>query len=143
MADQLQAARDEIAEMCGYRFIVDREMGPVGWELHGGAFVGDHPIPASLDFVSLVWPDGWGYEVVRSSSWNTESGDVDNRVGHESHAFRFHSDGDWEIAAITICIDSSEVDCRMRCFAGLIKWLRDNDRPAFDAACEKIRKEIP
>jgi hypothetical protein len=24
----------------------------------------------------------------------------------------------------------------------VLKWLRDNDRPAFDAACAKIRKEI-
>ena len=32
---------------------------------------------------------------------------------------------------------------RMTLLLKVLVWLRDNDRPAFDAACEKIRKGIP
>lgn len=121
MGDQLQAVRDEIAEMCGYRFIVDREMGPVGWELRGGAFFGHHPIPACLNFVSRVWPEGL--------SW-------------------WRSDGRWSggrkyVSLVLRIIDSGdELADRMTLLLKVLKWLRDNERPAFDAACEKIRKEI-
>ena len=37
---------------------------------------------------------------------------------------------------------NDELADRMTLLCDVLKWLRDNDRPAFDAACEKIRKEI-
>ena len=121
MPDQLQAARDDIAEMCGYRFIVDREMGPVGWELRGGALFGHHPIPACLNFVSRVWPDGWSW-------WRSEG--------------RWSSGRKYMSLVIRIIDSGDELTDRMTLLLRSLKWLRDNDRSAFDAACEKIRKEI-
>lgn len=125
MSDQLQAVRDEIAEMCGYRFIVDREMGPVGWELRGGAFFGHHPIPACLNFVSRVWPDGW----VWCRGW-------------PSVVWATCRSNDAILHGVHLQDTDDELTDRMTLLLKVLKWLRDNDRPAFDAACEKIRKEI-
>ena len=55
MPDQLTTARDQIAEMCGLNRI-DGE-----WHWHGFDVRPDdhiHPIPACLNFVSRVWPEG-------------------------------------------------------------------------------------
>ena len=53
MPDQLQAARDQIAEMCGFR-----KHPNLGWCRDTTPISDECPIPASLEFVSRVWPNG-------------------------------------------------------------------------------------
>ena len=127
MTDQLQADRDEIAEMCGWKRWNEEGDGidhddAQGWYRRSKTLVDpDHPIPACLNFVSRVWPEGL--------SW-------------------WRSDGRWSggrkyVSLVLRIIDSGdELADRMTLLLKVLKWLRDNERPAFDAACEKIRKEI-
>ena len=41
----------------------------------------------------------------------------------------------------TVSDSGDELSDRMTLLLKVLVWLRDNDRLAFDAACEKIRKE--
>ena len=121
MPDQLQAARDEIAEMCGWMQQqyatprLDVEGGVYAsrqrWFMCGCIFCGgddDHPIPDSLDFVSRVWPDErYLFPDMRESAT------------HEDRV----------LSAFIDLLD-------------ILKSMRRVNRPAFDAACEKVRKEI-
>ena len=115
MPDQLTTARDEIAEMCGFH-----KHPNLGWCRDTTPISDECPIPACLNFVSRVWPDGW--------KW-------------------WRSDGRWSsgrtyVSLVLRIIDSGdELTDRMTLLLKVLHWLRDNDRPAFDAACEKIRKE--
>ena len=125
MSDQLQAARDQIAEMCGYK--CDRSAGmwftpSIAGVRMVACYLPYNPIPASLDFVSRVWPDRW--------EWWRFDGTWSSSITHESIVLRTIDTND-------------ELANRMSLLRGVLRWLRDNDRPAFDAACEKIRNEIP
>lgn len=108
MPDQLTTARDQIAEMCGFH-----KHPNLGWCRDTKPVSDECPIPASLDFVSRVWPD---------EPYHT---DVSNKIpdfyGIETHEARLEY---WTTS-----------------LRDALQWLRDNDRPAFAAACEKIRKE--
>ena len=118
MTDQLQAARDEIAEMCGWKRVdyIDDPPGIVrtAWCHELSEVLDHHPIPACLNFVSRVWPD---------EPYRTEVSDMmPDFYGISTHDARLEY---WMCKLLDALV-----------------WLRDNDRPVFDAACEKIRKEI-
>ena len=129
MTDQLQAARDEIAEMCGWKRVdyIDDPPGIVrtAWCHELSEVLDHHPIPACLNFVSRVWPDGWDWV----------------RDVNEDGAYRWVSFGTHAGIVSISTMDSDELTDRMTLLLKVLHWLRDNDRPAFGAACEKIRKE--
>ena len=108
MPDQLTTARDQIAEMCGWKY----EGPETNCWVHAASGIetrwGHHPIPDSLDFVSRVWLDErYLFPDMRES------------VNHEDRV----------LSAFIHLLD-------------ILKSMRRVNRPAFDAACEKIRKEI-
>ena len=129
-------ARDRIAEMVvgwkppinrGSRLVQEDNKRPtaVYFEtFQDGPQHGPNPIPASLDFVSAAWPDGVNW-------WKNS----DNR--------------DWmatskrlrECIAFTTDTGSALADFT-ELLARTLEWLRDNDPPAFAAACEKVRKAM-
>ena len=117
MPDQLTTARDQIAEMCGYK--CDRSAGmwftpSIAGVRMVACYLPYNPIHASLDFVSRVWPD---------EPYRTEVSDMmPDFYGISTHDARLEY---WMCKLLDALV-----------------WLRDNDRPVFDAACEKIRKEI-
>ena len=120
MPDQLTTARDQIAEMCGFH-----KHPNLGWCRDTTPISDDCPIPACLNFVSRVWPDGWDWV----------------RDVNEDGAYRWVSFGTHAGIVSISTMDSDELTDRMTLLLKVLHWLRDNDRPAFDAACEKIRKE--
>ena len=131
MTDQLTEARDQIAEMCGWSIAdtpaQDGDPPRKIWK-RGVSLRWDHPIPASLDFVSRVWLDGWVWcKTARGSSREYGAGRL-----------TIAGLGDW---CVFVEGGSSELTDRMTLLLKVLVWLRDNDRPAFDAACKKIRKE--
>ena len=119
MPDQLQAARDEIAEMCGYEY--DGDLWFHDSDTKRDNPIQPHPIPACLNFVSRVWPGGWSW-------WRSEG--------------RWSSGKTYVSLVLRIIDTGDELTDRMTLLLRSLKWLRDHDRPAFDAACKKIRKEI-
>ena len=123
MPDQLTEVRDQIAEMLGWSITdaptLQHNPPAVVWR-KGDKLSWVHPIPDSLDFVSRVWPDGWEW-------WRSEGRWTSGRM-YVSLVLRIIDTGD-------------ELTDRMTLLLKVLHWLRDNDRPAFDAACEKIRKE--
>ena len=120
MPDQLTTARDEIAEMCGFH-----KHPNLGWCRDTTPISDDCPIPACLNFVSRVWPERWDWV----------------RDVNEDGAYRWVSFGTHAGIVSISTMDSDELTDRMTLLLKVLHWLRDNDRPAFDAACEKIRKE--
>ena len=87
----------------------------LGWCRDTTPISDECPIPACLNFVSRVWPD---------EPYHTDVSDMmPEFYGISTHEARLEY---W-----------------MSRLRDAFAWLRDNDRPAFDAACEKIRKEIP
>lgn len=129
MPDQLTTARDQIAEMCGLNRI-DGE-----WHWHGFDVRPDdhiHPIPACLNFVSRVWPD-----VVR---WNKHTY---WKGGGRWGALTMSKEDDIGFEFVCVSVTHDELTDRMTLLHKVLVWLRDNDRPAFDTACEKIRKVSP
>ena len=122
MPDQLTTARDQIAEMCGFH-----KHPNLGWCRDTTPISDDCPIPACLNFVSRVWPERWDWV----------------RDVNEDGAYRWVSFGTHAGIVSISTMDSDELTDRMTLLLKVLHWLRDNDRPAFDAACEKIRKEIP
>ena len=121
MSDQLTTARDQIAEMCGFH-----KHPNLGWCRDTTPISDDCPIPACLNFVSRVWPERWDWV----------------RDVNEDGAYRWVSFGTHAGIVSISTMDSDELTDRMTLLLKVLHWLRDNDRPAFDAACEKIRKEI-
>ena len=121
MSDQLQAARDQIAEMCGWKY----EGPETNCWVHAASGTetrwGHHPIPDSLDFVSRVWPQRFYWQ---RSPFSWSALEINRKT------------------TIRASKTSDELADRMTLLLKVLVWLRDNDRPAFDAACEKIRKEI-
>ena len=109
MTDQLTTARDQIAEMCGWKY----EGPETNCWVHAASGTetrwGHHPVPDSLDFVSRATSGHWQYALFPYGIYGTD------------HNERL-------LVAFTT-------------WAMYLRNLRDNDRPAFDAACEKIRKE--
>ena len=86
----------------------------LGWCRDTTPISDDCPIPACLNFVSRVWPD---------EPYRTEVSDMmPDLYGISTHDARLEY---WMCKLLDALV-----------------WLRDNDRPVFDAACEKIRKEI-
>ena len=120
MPDQLTEARDQIAEMCGFH-----KHPNLGWCRDTTPISDDCPIPACLNFVSRVWPERWDWV----------------RDVNEDGAYRWVSFGTHAGIVSISTMDSDELTDRMTLLLKVLHWLRDNDRPAFDAACEKIRKE--
>jgi len=120
MPDQLTTARDQIAEMCGFH-----KHPNLGWCRDTTPISDDCPIPACLNFVSRVWPERWDWV----------------RDVNEDGAYRWVSFGTHAGIVSISTMDSDELTDRMTLLLKVLHWLRDNDRPAFDAACEKIRKE--
>ena len=87
----------------------------LGWCRDTTPISDECPIPACLNFVSRVWPD---------EPYRTEVSDMmPDFYGISTHDARLEY---WMCKLLDALV-----------------WLRDNDRPVFDAACEKIRKEIP
>ena len=121
MPDQLTTARDQIAEMCGFH-----KHPNLGWCRDTTPISDDCPIPACLNFVSRVWPERWDWV----------------RDVNEDGAYRWVSFGTHAGIVSISTMDSDELTDRMTLLLKVLHWLRDNDRPAFDAACKKIRKEI-
>ena len=120
MPDQLTTARDQIAEMCGFH-----KHPNLGWCRDTTPISDDCPIPACLNFVSRVWPERWDWV----------------RDVNEDGAYRWVSFGTHAGIVSISTMDSDELTDRMTLLLKVLHWLRDNDRPAFGAACEKIRKE--
>ena len=120
MPDQLTEARDQIAEMCGYEYDGDLWFHDSDTERDNP--LQPHPIPASLDFVSRVWPQRFYWQ---RSPFSWSALEINRKT------------------TIRASKTSDELADRMTLLLKVLVWLRDNDRPAFDAACEKIRKEIP
>ena len=120
MPDQLTTARDQIAEMCGFH-----KHPNLGWGRDTTTISDDCPIPACLNFVSRVWPERWDWV----------------RDVNEDGAYRWVSFGTHAGIVSISTMDSDELTDRMTLLLKVLHWLRDNDRPAFGAACEKIRKE--
>ena len=128
MPDQLTEARDQIAEMCGWIKKSSDSDGVVRW-FHPDSYstgpveYGDrsHPIPACLNFVSRVWPQRFYWQ---RSPFSWSALEINRKT------------------TIRASKTSDELADRMTLLLKVLVWLRDNDRPAFDAACEKIRKEI-
>lgn len=115
MSDQLQAVRDDIAEMCGWSITdtptQDGDPPRKIWR-RGRLLRWEHPIPTSLDFVSRVWPDGYG-------------------------------DGPWRFPDLWDAkTHSQRVLTALMHLRERLNWMQEDDRRAFDAACAKIRKEI-
>jgi len=127
MPDQLTEARDQIAEMCGYEYDGDLWFHDSDTERDNP--LQPHPIPASLDFVSRVWPEGW--------DWWKEAHDEYSISRYGCRCLGRSSTPHSEFMLVT----GDERTDRMTLLLKVLAWLRDNDRPAFDAACEKIRKE--
>ena len=109
--------RDKIAEMMGWK----REYQ---WWRHPTIdyVINAHPIPNSLDFISRAWPDGtaWWKDGSEEEFVATARSSV-GIIASEPHT------GD-------------ELADRMALLAKALEWLRDNDRPAFDAAIAKARR---
>ncbi len=115
-------ARDTIAELLGWK----REYQ---WWRHPtiDCVVNAHPIPNTIDFIAAVWPEG-----VR---WF--------KAGHTGHGtVYFARIGKNLSVVIRIADTGNELANRMSLYAQVLEWLRDNDRPAFDAAVEKARRAI-
>ena len=86
----------------------------LGWCRDTTPISDECPIPACLNFVSRVWPD---------EPYRTEVSDM---------MPDFYN----------ISTHDARLEYWMCKLLDALVWLRDNDRPVFDAACEKIRKEI-
>ena len=124
MPDQLTTARDQIAEMCGFH-----KHPNLGWCRDTTPISDDCPIPACLNFVSRVWPEGW--------DWWKEAHDEYSISRYGCRCLGRSSTPHSEFMLVT----GDERTDRMTLLLKVLAWLRDNDRPAFDAACKKIRKE--
>ena len=124
MPDQLTTARDQIAEMCGWSIAdtpaQDGDPPRKIWK-RGVLLRWDHPIPACLNFVSRAWP-GRFYWPRSPFSWSAL--EINRKT------------------TIRASKTNDELADRMTLLLKVLVWLRDNDRPAFAAACEKIRKEV-
>ena len=132
MSDQLTTASDQIAEMCGYK--CDRPAGiwftpPIAGVRMVACYLPHNPIPACLNFVSRVWPDGW--------EWWKEAHDDATISRYGCRCLGRSSIPHSEFMLVT----GDELTDRMTLLLKILRWLRDHDRPAFDVACEKIRKE--
>lgn len=121
MPDQLTQTRDEIAEMCGFH-----KHPNLGWCRDTTPISDDCPIPACLNFVSRVWPDGW--------KWSYGS--------TPEHGWRWTAQNKYSHVTIEMDMSDRELVDRLSLLVLVLEWLQAHDRPAFEAACEKIRKEI-
>lgn len=145
MTDQLQADRDEIAEMCGWKRWNEEGDGidhddASGWYRRSKTLVDpEHPIPASLDFVSRVWPEGVTWR--REWEYYEETDDGEDYTGHFKWYATTRIGTDEKRNIVGLGDSGDELTDRMTLLLKVLVWLRDNDRLAFDAACEKIRKE--
>lgn len=108
-------ARDTIAELIGLVYVPAVRCWYTDLEAEDQHFIcadPKHPIPNTLDFVSEAWPD-------ECSNPNV-TGRPPDVYGLRSHEDRLERFFDAYLQALV--------------------WLRDNDRPAFDAAVEKARR---
>lgn len=87
--------RDRLAELEGWTFVVDREIGPIGWYDKDGrvAFVA-HPIPDDLTTCAAMWDKyagehGWRY---------SRFADVDGSDNHTWQAY----DKVWNSVAVPL-----------------------------------------
>ena len=130
MSDPLTQARDRIAELCGWKRWhvkgdgIDHEDAS-GWYRRSKTLADPkHPIPASLDFVSRVWPEGVTWDKVYSEhDWKVDWG----AYGYKNSWLSEYDD---------------ELTARLELLAQALVWIEEYDPPAFAAAVEKIRKEI-
>lgn len=133
MTDQLTTARDQIAEMCG--IVLIRKSHTESQPRHPRTWVipdvrawcePDHPIPACLNFVSRVWPDGW--------KWSYGS--------TPEHGWRWTAQNKYSHVTIEMDMSDRELVDRLSLLVLVLEWLQAHDRPAFVAACEKVRKAM-
>ena len=127
MSDPLTQARDRIAELCGYVCKFDERRYDETW-CDGDVLLDAHPIPACLNFVSKVWPDGWTMIVHRSYCGITTAAAYDDKNVHYSNRL--------------VVEHTDQITAEMILLVKVLDHLQSNDPPAFAAAVEKIRKEI-
>lgn len=124
----LAQVRDAMAEMVGWRRWEDyTDFGQkTGWAIDHRQFIDpSHPIPASLDWLVLAWPEGWSW--YRGWSPNCWTAQLNGRPVisglHVSDA------NDVSLGLFTLLLKVAE-------------WLRDNDPPAYEAWKIKAHKVL-
>ncbi len=118
-------ARDTIAELLGLVYVpVVRcwYTDPAAEDRHFICADPTHPIPNTIDFIAAVWPEGW--------QWDRHSGTCRYAALAPGHSL-------WTIAFLW---SGNELADRMSLYAKVLEWLREHDRPAFDAAVAKARR---
>jgi len=131
----LDDTRNAMAEMAGWSCTSDNiwyrnEKGPESTKSVRAGLLPNmgHPIPASLDWLVKAWPDdfGWAASPLQWRTWrgDTLGPDVE-RTGAYDQPNRYN-----------------ELLDRFTLLYKVAEWLRDNDRPAFDALMEKWRKLV-
>jgi len=144
MSDPLTQARDRIAELCGWK---PMEMfdDPPGitrvWWLHQISPTRTaHPIPACLNWVSKVWPDGVAWR--RVWEYYDEADDYEDYTGYLKWYATIRIGTDEKLNVSGLRDSGDELTDRMTLLAGVLAWLQSNDPPAFAAVVERIKKEI-
>jgi len=92
--------RDELARRKGAHFVLDRELGPIGWCDKDGNVIGDHPYPPTLDGAAGALPEGWWIWDIEQQrdGWNVCAINKDAEGVHFADAMCC-SDGENELTA--------------------------------------------
>lgn len=128
----LAQVRDAMAEMVGWSRTLDNiwyrnEEGPASTNAVRAGLLPNmgHPIPASLDWLVRAWPEGW--------SWYR---------GWSPNCWTAQLDGRSVISGLHVS-DANDVSLGLyTLLLKVVEWLRENDKPAFEAWVKKVMEMI-